>query len=80
MYAEPKNKADALKGLILLAEGAADQDKVKKYSERARSRSRTVSSTAWPRSGRIWTLDWFRKRSSSYRISSRNIPMMRGPA
>jgi tetratricopeptide (TPR) repeat protein len=33
MYAEPKNKADALKGLILLAEGAADRDKVKKYSE-----------------------------------------------
>jgi tetratricopeptide (TPR) repeat protein len=33
MYAEPKNKADALKGLVLLAEETADKDKVKKYSQ-----------------------------------------------
>jgi tetratricopeptide (TPR) repeat protein len=33
MYAEPANRADALKGLILVAEETADAEKVKKYSE-----------------------------------------------
>jgi tetratricopeptide (TPR) repeat protein len=33
MYAEPKSRVDALKGLVLIAEETADKDSVKKYGE-----------------------------------------------
>jgi tetratricopeptide (TPR) repeat protein len=33
MYAEDQNKIDALKGLVLVAEGASDKEAVQKYSE-----------------------------------------------